>query len=808
MFRSYLKIALRNLRKNKAFSAINILGLAIGIGTCLLITLYVMDEISYDRYNEKADRIYRVNASINFGGTLQNLAVAPDPLAPTMVKEYPQVENAVRFRNYGSAVIRKGEQNIKEERIIAADATLFDVFTLPMIDGNPKTALAEPNTVVITEPIARKYFGTTRATGKVLRFDNSTDYKVTGVIQKIPATSHFHFDFFISMSGFDESKQNNWVSFNFNTYLLLREGAGPGFLEKAFEQLKDKYLYPQAQEIMSITRESFEKSGSYINFSLTPLRDIHLRSDLTAELGANSSIQFVYIFSAVALLILVIACVNFMNLSTARSANRAKEVGVRKVLGTHRSHLVNQFLTESVVMSLIAFLLGYIIALLMLPLFNQLAGKELSLSVMQHPVLLPVLFGCSVVVGLLAGSYPAFYLSSFQPIKVLKGTTGSGFRSSRFRSTLVVFQFSISIALIIGTIVIYRQLNYIQNKKLGFNKEQVLVVKDTYVLGQQTEVFRNEALRLPHIVSASVSGYLPVPSSRSEDIFFPEGEMDPEKSISMQNWMVDVEYINTMGMEMAKGRNFSKGLQTDSTAVIINEAAAGVMGLQDPVGKKLGLLADVNDKNSMRYYTIIGVVKNFNYESLRNNIEALCMRLGRSTGSMSFRMKTGDVMGVLQSMERLWKKMVPGEAFTYSFLDEDFNAVYRTEQRMGRIFISFAVLAIFIACLGLFGLVTYAAEQRTREIGIRKVLGASVGSIAGMLSKDFLKLVLIAALIVFPVSWWAMQRWLQDFAYRISISWWIFVFAAAVALLIALLTISFQAIKAALANPVESLRTE
>lgn len=808
MLGNYLKLALRNLKKNKSFSAINVLGLAIGIATCLLITLYVLDELSYDRQNIKAGRIYRVNADINFGGTLQKLAVAPDPLAFTMVNEYPQVENAVRFRNYGSSVVRKGEQNIKEEKIISVDATLFDVFTLPMIAGNPKTALREPNTVVITEAIAEKYFGTTQAVGQVLRFDNQTDYKVTGVIENLPPNMHFDFDFFVSMAGSEESKQNNWVSFNFNTYLLLREGTRPETIVKKFEEVADKYLFPQAVDLMGITRESFEKSGSYLRFSLTPLTDIHLKSDKLSELGPNSDIQFVYTFSAVALLILVIACVNFMNLSTARSANRAKEVGVRKVLGTPRSHLVNQFLTESVVMSVIAFVLGYAIAFLMLPYFNNLAAKELTLSITAHPVLLPLLLGCSIVVGLLAGSYPAFYLSSFQPIKVLKGRLGSGFRSSYFRSTMVVFQFSISIALIIGTIVIYRQLNFIRNKKLGFNKEQVLVVRDTYVLGEQVAVFKNEALRLPHMVSATVSSYLPVPSARSEDMFFPEGVIDPKKSISMQNWNVDVDYLRTMGMEIVRGRSFSKDLLTDSNTVIINEAAAQVMGLQDPIGKKVGNLQNVNDRNSMRYYTIIGVVKNFNYESLRQNIEALCMKLGQSTGSISFRMQTGDVMGVVENMERLWKEMAPGQAFSYSFLDEDFNAVYRTEQRMGTIFISFAVLAIFIACLGLFGLATYAAEQRTREIGIRKVLGASAGSIAGMLSRDFLKLVLIAALIVFPVAWWAVHQWLEDFAFRITISWWIFVFAAAVALLIALLTVSFQAIRAAIANPVNSLRTE
>ncbi len=752
--------------------------------------------------------IYRVNADINFGGTVQKLAVAPDPLAFTMVREYPQVENAVRFRNYGSSVVKKGDQNIKEERIIFVDSTLFDVFTLLMISGNPKTALAEPNAVVITKEIAEKYFGSTQAVGKVLRFDNQTDYKVTGVIENIPANSHFNFDFFISMAGSNESKQNNWLSYNFNTYLLLKEGVDPKVFEKKFDEVNEKYMFPQAKQLLNISKEEFKQSGSYIKISLVPLTDIHLHSNQVAELGPNSDIQFVYIFSVVALLILTIACVNFMNLSTAKSASRAKEVGVRKVLGTRRVDLINQFLIESVLMSLLAFVIGYIIAVLLLPFFNAFAGKELSLSIFEHPILLPVLIGCSLIVGTLAGSYPAFYLSSFQPIKVLKGTVGTKFKRSSFRSAMVVFQFSISIILIIGTIIIYRQLNYIQNKKLGFNKEQVLILKDTYVLGQKIESFKNEVLRQPNVVSATISGYLPVPSSRSENLLFPEGVVDPKKSISMQTWNVDADYIKTLGMDILKGRDFSKDLKQDSSAVIINEAAARIMGLTEPLGKTIGELQDVNDPGSMRKYTIIGVVKDFNYESLRDNIEALCMKLQPSTSNISLRIKTTDVAGVVKSIEQLWKKMAPGEAFSFSFLDEDFNSMYRSEQRMGNLFIAFAALAIFIACLGLFGLAAYAAEQRTKEIGIRKVLGANVSNIVNMLSIDFLKLVFLASIIAFPVGWWAMNKWLQDFAYRIEISWWVFAFAALVALTIAMLTVSFQAIKAALTNPIKNLRTE
>ncbi|MBA4140309.1 MAG: ABC transporter permease [Segetibacter sp.] len=807
MYKNYLKVALRNLWKNKTFSAINIMGLAIGIGTCLLISLYVFDELSFDKFNEKHDRIYRVNVDLKFGGAEQKFAVNCAPLAFSMVREYPQIENAVRFRNYGPSVVKKGNQNIKENNIIFTDSTLFDVFTLPLLAGNPKEALTAPNSIVITESIAKKYFGKTDVVGQQLLFDNKNLYAVTGIMKDMPTNSHFHYDFFISLASDPRSREDNWLSFNFNTYLLLKAGTDPKVIQAKLDEVIKKYMWPQAQSAMHITPEEFKQSGNYLNLNLTPLTDIHLKSDRIAELSANNSIQTVYIFSAIAIFILLIACVNFMNLSTARSANRAKEVGVRKVLGTQRSNLIKQFLTESVLMSLIAFVIALVFSLLLLPYFNQLASKQFTLSPAQHPLLLPLLFAFAIIVGLLAGSYPAFYLSAFQPIEVLKGKLSAGFKSSFFRSSLVVFQFFISIFLIIGTIVIYRQLNYIQNKKLGFNKEQVLIIKDTYVLDKQVEAFKDEALKQPGVVSASVSGYLPVPSSRNDNPFFPEGEIDNNKAVSMQNWSVDHNYINTLGMQIAQGRNFSKDFATDSNAIMLNESAARLFGYQNPIGKKIFKLLDVNS-TAVKNYTIVGVVKNFHFASLRENIGALCMVLDRSTEAVSFRLQSNNITSTVKNIEALWKKMAPGEAFTYSFLDEDFNTMYESEQRIGKIFVAFALLALLIACLGLLGLATYAAEQRTKEIGIRKVLGASVSNIAAMLSKDFLKLVIIAACITSPVAWWAMHKWLQDFAYRINISWWIFLLAGVIAVVIALITVCFQAIKAAVANPVKNLRTE
>ena len=568
-------------------------------------------------------------------------------------------------------------------------------------------------------------------------------------------------------------------------------------------------MFPQAMELLKINAEDFKKSGNYVNLSLVPLTDIHLHSDRIAELAPNSDVQVVYIFSIIAIFILLVACVNFMNLSTARSANRAKEVGIRKVLGTQRKNLVTQFLTEAVVMSLIAFVFAIAIALLLLPYLNQLALKNLTLSVQEHPVLLPVLIGFAIIVGLLAGSYPAWYLSAFRPIQVLKGTLAGGFKRSYLRSSLVVFQFFISIVLIISTIIIYNQLNYIRNKKIGFNKEQVILVRDAYVLDKKAETFKQEVLKYPEILSGTKSGYLPVSNSgRDNESLFPEGQIENDKAVSTQVWTVDHDYVKTMGMQIVGGRDFNREFPTDSSAIILNETAVKLFGFSgNPIGRKVTELEDLNAKTT-RDYTVIGVVKNFNFESLRQNIGSLVMKIGNNAGTISFRMKTTDMAQTINRIKTTWKNIAPNEPFTYSFLNEEFENMYRSEQRSGKIFISFAVLAILIACLGLFGLAAYAAEQRTKEIGIRKVLGATVSNIVSMLSKDFLKLVLIASLIAFPVAWWFMNKWLEDFAYRIHISWWVFVLASFVSIFIAIITVSFQAIKAALANPVKNLRTE
>ena len=808
MLRNYFKIAFRNLWRNKTFSFVNILGLAIGMAVCLLISLYVMDELGYDRFHEKAERICRLNADIKFGGTEASYAVAPAPAGAALKRDYPFVENFVRLHET-SALVKKGEQNIAEHEVAYADSSLFDVFTLPMSHGNPKSALTEPNTVVITESIAEKYFGTDQVLGKTLTIENNQIYKITGVIKDIPANSHISRNIFLSMLNMEDSQENYWTSNNYNTYILLREGTDPARLQASFKEIIRKYLQPELNQFLKIgSIEEFEKAGNYIRYNYTPLTQIHLHSNRVAELSPNSDIQYVYIFSAIGVFILLIACINFMNLSTAKSAGRAKEVGIRKVLGSFRSSLVAQFLSESVMLSCFAFVLAVALGYFILPLFNELAVKKMNFSVIEKPLLFPLLLLFAVVVGLLAGSYPAFFLSAFQPVLVLKGKISMGVKSAKLRSALVIFQFFASVSLIICTVVIYRQLNFIQNRQLGFDREQVLMINDTQLLGNQTESFRNEVVKeMPEVVSGTVSSYLPVPSWRGNTSFFPEGTTDKSKGILMQNWGIDTEYIKTLGMKIVGGRDFDRQLPTDSSSIVLNEAAVKVLGLKDPIGRKIYTHSDLS-AGKTETYTIIGVVKDFNYESLRQNVGALGLYLSKNQATICLRLKTENLTQALARIETKWKTMAAGQPFNYQFMDQAFDNIYRSEQRIGKIFISFAVLAIFIACLGLFGLATFTAEQRTKEIGIRKVLGASVSNIVALLSKDFLKLVLVAFLIAVPVSWYAMNRSLQDFAYRIDISWWIFALAGLLALMIALLTVSFKAVKAALANPIKSLRSE
>jgi putative ABC transport system permease protein len=807
MIQNYIKIALRNLLRNKVYSFINIGGLAVGMATCLLITLYVLDEISYDRFNEKADRIYRLNTEVKFGGLEQSLGQTSDLLGATLKKDYPNVENYVRLYDSGPYLIKKeGDlNNIREEKILFADSTLFEIFTFPLVAGNPKTVLSEPNTIVLSESAAKRHFANQNPIGQVLTLDNKQNYKVTGVMNDIPENSHFRADFFITMTSLNY-QGSSFLSNNHHTYILIKEDTNPNVFNGYFNQVLQKYVSAAMVKIVGTNINDFTKSGSYFRYSMIPLTDIHLKSVYSNELSASGNIQYVYIFSMVALFVLLIACINFMNLSTAQSSKRAKEVGVRKVLGSVRYQLMVQFFAECVLLSFFALLMALMIVSLLLPFFNELSGKILSLNHLTNTKIFIVIAVLPVLVGLLAGSYPAIFLSSFEPIKVLKGRLS--LKGGSLRNALVVFQFAISIVLIVGTVIIYRQINYIQQKNLGFNKNQVLIVNDAYALDKKANAFREEVLKLKGIESGTLSGYLPTPSNRSNTSMFPEGQLDQTKGVMAQNWHVDYDYINTLGMQIVKGRNFSKAFGTDSLGVIVNETAAQLFGYKDPLNKGVMSFVNNNSKKTVTYH-IIGIVKDFHFESLKNDIGAVCLFLNLSRGNVSFRLNAqNDIPSTVKRIEAKWNEMAPGQPFSYAFMDDSFNSVYKAEQRIGKISLAFAFLTILVACLGLFGLITFIAEQRTKEIGIRKVLGASVTSIVQLLSKDFVILVVVSIVIASPIAYYIMNKWLQDFAYRVEISWWIFALAGIIAIAIALLTVSYQAIRAALMNPVKSLRAE
>lgn len=809
MIKNYLTVAWRNLKKNKVYSFLNITGLAIGLASFLLIALYIMDEVSYDRYNANADRIYRINSDIKLGGGELHMPVTSDMMGQLLIKDDPSIEQYTRIYNSsGPKMIKKDKVFIIENRVAHVDSTFFDVFTLPAISGNTHTALNEPNTVAITESSAKKYFGSTDVLGKIIETNDekTPDYKITAVIKDIPSNSHFHFDFLFSMKNADY-QWGQMTSHNFHTYLLLKKGADYKQVQKNFDRYIDKYVLPSVRKFIKISSmDDFKKAGNQLEYSLIPLTKIHLHSDRSFELSATGNIQYVYIFGAVALFILLIACINFMNLTTARSAGRAKEVGIRKVLGTERRFLIFQFLTESTLMVIFSLILAIVVAYLVLPQFNQVSNKTLTLGGLFSPYILPLLLALPLVVGLLAGSYPAFYLSSFRPIEVLKGKLKISGGSVSLRSVLVVFQFATSVILIVGTLVIYKQLNYIQTRDLGYSKDQVLTIENTYTLGDQDIAFKNSVLQMTGVQSGTLSSFLPVSnSSRNDNTFFKDATMDISGSIDMQTWRVDYDYMKTMGMQILRGRNFSPDYGSDSGAVVINETTAQFLHYADPIGQKI---YTSDNPGKIKSYTIIGVVKNFNFESLKQGIGPLGFFLGKRSAMASFKVNTKNVTALVSKIETLWKQMSPAMPFNYSFLDESFNEMYQSENRVGKIAILFSTLAILIACMGLFGLATFIAEQRTKEIGIRKVLGASVQGIVGLLSKEFIKLVAIAFIIAAPISVWIMNRWLNDFTYRIHLEWWLVGIAGVLALLIALLTVSFQAIRAAVANPVNSLKNE
>lgn len=805
MFKNYLKIAFRNLARNKVFSAINILGLSIGIAVCFIILLFVHSELSYDKFNTNARNIYRIvfNARLN-GGKISESNVMP-PVAQALKNDYPEVKEATRLRTIGKPKVEVNGKQLSDASLALVDDNFFKVFTIPLIQGNAATALQHPYSVVLSKTLAKQYFGNANPVGKLINFKNANVplFVVTGVFDKIPDNAHFHFDMLGSLSSDAEAKSDSWTTSNYFTYLLLQDGYDYKKLEAKLPNMVEKYMGPQIQQAMGLNLQQFRTKGNELGFVLQPLTSIHLYSHTTSEFEPGGDVKYIYIFGAIAIFMLLIACINFVNLSTASAAKRAKEVGVRKVMGSRKTDLVKQFLTESVLITFIALIISAILVQITLPLFNELSGKKLTFNFSITP--LTALIALGILVGILAGMYPAFFLSSFKPIATLKGKFTTTASSYNLRSGLVVFQFFISVCLITGTIVVYEQMQFIQNKKLGYNREQLLVLDNSYLLGKNEQVFKQQLLNDPRVENVTISGYKPAgPTYNNNALAWPEGR-DNDLMTALE-YKIDERYIPTMGMQIIAGRNFSPNMPTDSTAMLINENAAHAFGWgNNAIGKRI--IRENSDRGHNVAYTVIGIVKDFNFKSLHEAITPLLMVLHPETG-LIVKVKTKNITGLLTSMKQQWAQFNTDEPFSYSFMDDLYNKTYTADQKTGAILKIFAILTILVACMGLFGLATYTAEQRSKEIGIRKVLGASVTQVTTMLSAAFLKLVLIACVIAFPLSYLVMHKWLQDFAYRVSINGWMFLTAGCIAVLIALVTVGFQSIKAALANPVKSLKNE
>lgn len=797
MLRNYLKVAFRNFFKHKAYSFINILGLALGMASAILILLFVRYERSYDRFHENAARIQRVAVRALIGNTKIRQTHTPAIMTPTLLEHYPEVEYSIRFEDdFEGVTVKYGDLVFNEYGVGSTDADFFKVFTVPLTEGNPDTALQQPSTVVITQTMAQKYFMGEEALNRTLNIDGR-DFRVSGVMSDFPKNSHFHFDMLRSLNTYSERlADTNWFNNSYQTYLLLHEGVSAATLEAKFPEIVRNYA-TAGQDY-----DGWLSRGNYWEYYLQPLTAIHLHSDLNGEFEANGNAAYVSASFLIALFILLIAAVNYMNLATARSANRAREVGIRKVVGSTRGPLLRQFLAESLAASYLALIIAVALVHLLLPAFRALTKRALSMPYLEDPVVIPALIGLALLLGVISGAYPALFLSSVRPIKVLHGRYQSGSRNSRLRNILVLVQFAISIFLVVGTLVVKRQTEFMRTQNLGFDKEHVVVLKTPVPLGKRSRTFKDQILALPEISATSGSSTTPGRSFRNWECQA-EGL---DESLTLNVCICDEGYLETMGLEMVEGRFFSREFSTDAKAMVINEAAAKLIGWEDPIGKTISF-----DRDST--FTVVGVVKDYHYESLHQSVRPGALMAqpgiwGVQEDYISVRLQPGDIPRTLSRIRNVWDTFMMGYPLEYSFLDSDYDALYHNEERTGRIFTVFAALAIGIGCLGLLGLASFAAEQKTREIGIRRVLGASVPGIMMLLSRDLLRWVALANLVAWPVAFFAMNSWLQNFSYRISLGWFFFLLAGLITLVVAWFSTSFQAYKAANTDPVNALKHE
>lgn len=801
MIKSYIKIAIRNLKRNISISLINVCGLALGIATCLLISLYITDELSFDRFNKQADRIVRVVFKGNVkGGDIKEAHVMP-PVASTMKAELSDVEETARLRLGGTPLFQIGNQVFHDANLAYVDASFFKIFTLPLLKGDPLTALAEPNTAIISETMANKYFNTSDVIGKELPVKGDGPiFKITGVMKNLPKNSHFNFDIFTSIDALEDARSTSWMTSEYYTYALLKKDVTVKQVETKLATLFDKHVGPQFMAGFGMSYEDYKKTGNKIGLYLQPLTDIHLHSDFVYDLSPSGNIRYLYIFGVIGIFMLLIATINFMNLSTASGSKRFKEVGVRKVLGAGKQKLLIQFFTEGILTTYIALLLAIGIVFLALPLFNHFSGKSLEIGQLSFITTIPLLLGFGLLIGLFSSSYPALYLSSFNPIMILRNRFNVSGNSLGLRSGLVIFQFIVSVGLIFSTVVVSRQLDYMRHIKLGYDKENVVIIQ-SWPLGANEKAFAERLTQDSRVLHVSHSSYLPAGATYNNNFFIYPKE-SPNQWVKTLRYDVDEQYIPTMGMKLKEGRNFSTTYGNDSLSVVINETAAKNLGWKDNIiGRTL------TDKDN-KVLQVIGVVEDFHFKPLHETIAPLVMVLNDQAGNLIIKTKATDMEKLLATIKQYYHAYPSDLPFDYSFLDDRYNQTYQSELKTGQLLTIFASLTIFVACLGLLGLAIFTTHQRKKEIGIRKVIGASVPDIARMLSFEFIRLVVIAIIIASPIAWWMMHMWLEDFAYRIDIQWWMFAITGLLAVVIALFTVSSQAIRAAVANPVNSLKDE
>lgn len=804
MFKNYLKTALRNLLRNKFYSLINIAGLAIGITACILIMLYVQSEFSYDKFHKNADRIYRVNLYAVLSDNEFNTPTTSVPLAEKMQEELPEIEEAVRILDISQPVIKHNNILYNETKWYYTDANFFDVFTTQFIFGNPEGALTQPNSVVLTASTAEKYFGKENPVGKYLTKENDADYLVTAVIKDFPQNSHLKPNFLASLTGQEVIKNPRWTNNMIYTYFLLKDGFTKNDADAGFVQLVEKYVSPEVKQSMGVSFDELKAQGAKYQWYSQPIKDIHFDTKLMIDLEPGGNRSYIIIFSIIAVFILVIACINFMNLSTARSANRAKEVGIRKSLGSSKKYLIFQFIGESIFVTLVAMILAMILVKLLLPEFNNLIGKQLTFKYFNNFKTIPFLLTFGIFVGIIAGSYPAFFLASFNPVKVIKGTHKSEGAHARLRNGLVIFQLAVSILLFSGTFFIGKQLNFLQNKELGFNKENLVVIQNTESLNSNISTFKNELLAQAGISAVTNTSAIPG-RFHTGSTFSQQATNEPRGFLTL--W-TDGDFLKTFEIEMVEGRYFNPESQSNTRSVVLNESAVKKLNLENPVGEKI--FEGNHDEESA--YTIIGVMKDFHSESLHKEISSIVVREGVENAafgnSLVARVSTENMQQNLRQIEQIWNKFAGGLAFNYVFFDDDFGRLYNAEIRTRKIVTIFSALAIIIACLGLLALAAFIAEQRTKEIGIRKVNGARISEILISLNSGFMKWVGVAFIIAVPGAWYLLQNWLGNFAYQTNLSWWVFALAGIVALILTILTVSWISWRAATRNPVEALRYE